>query len=74
MRLWLLRRTDTCCIYDANEGFVVRAEDSASARQYAEEECCDEGRGTWLSEVNSSCIELRAEGVPGVVIKDFLAG
>lgn len=58
--------------YDKAFGFVVRAESEADARALANEEHGDEG-DAWLDPALSKCVELTADGEPGVVLRDFAA-
>lgn len=73
MKLWLLERTEIHG-YDEYCGFVIRAEDEASARAIAVVQAGDEGAGAWMSQARSTCIELQAEGESGMVLGDFNAG
>lgn len=87
MKLWLLRPVENDPLwdpwYDKAFGFVVRAETEAEARALAHEDAGDENRGefmheklgpkgrAWLDAEHSTCVELPADGEPGVVIRDF---
>ena len=73
MRLWLLRRLDTRLLYDANAGFVVRAESEEAARNLANSQAADEGL-LWNNLSASSCEVLDHEGSRGIVLTDFNAG
>lgn len=56
-------------------GFVVRATTEVEARQMASAAGGDEtgiGRDPWFDVEMSTCVELVAEGPPGVVIVDFV--
>lgn len=63
--------------FDKNFGFVVRAETEIDARKMADNAACDENseidsiRSPWLSPDYSTCVELTAEGEPGIIITDF---
>jgi hypothetical protein len=71
--------------YDKSFGFVVRCESEKEAREIAHENAGDENRGRfldreiarttspWLDTKYSTCVELTAEGAPGLVINDFAA-
>jgi hypothetical protein len=61
-------------IYDANNGFVIRAETEQHAREIASQQRGDEGSSTWLDPRRSSCRELTADGPTEVIIRDFNAG
>lgn len=76
MKLWLLTRItdDKSPIYDCADGFVIRAETETAARRYATEQAGDEGKLVWAWSLKSLCVELTAEGEPGVVLQDFHAG
>ena len=76
MKLWLLTRkeTEASPIYDCADGFVIRAETEAQAREIASTSAGDEKAGTWLSADGSSCEELTTDGPPTVVLRDFHAG
>ena len=58
MRLWVLKRLTEQPVYDANNGFVIRASDPSEARMIATSYTCDEGKDVWLSTDTSSCDEL----------------
>ena len=82
MKLWLL-----CPVEDLQDGgnpwkppygkaygFVVRAETEGEARVAADAEAGAEnwyGDHPWKDARHSSCVELRAEGEPGVVMQDL---
>lgn len=88
MKLWLLRPIDENAgpwapTYDLMFGFVIRAETEQQAREIAEENGgCENEEGyyssalkvVWCDSALVSCVELTAEGEPGVVIHDFNAG
>lgn len=69
--------------YDKSFGFVVIAEDEASARRIAHENSGDENRGCflgketaktkapWMDGKYSTCAELVADGEPRLVMQDF---
>lgn len=71
--------------YDKAFGFVVRADTEDEARNLAHEEAGDENRGKfldreiaktkspWLDRAYSTCVELTADGVAEVIIRDFAA-
>lgn len=76
MKLWLLRAIDTKDgpwepWYDKIFGFVVRAETETKARSLAAEEKGAEGEKAWLDPSFSTCVELKAEGAPEVIIWDM---
>ncbi len=60
--------------YDCAHGFVVRADDEASARKLAAKQAGDEGRKVWLSALVTRCEELTEDGATGVIMVDFHAG
>ena len=95
MKLWILRPVESLkpgdnpweMLYDDVKamGFVVRAEDEQSARQFAQEQACDEinndymvdgkvirqQRSPWLDPAYSTCIPLTDDGEAGIVIHDI---
>lgn len=80
MKLWLLRPVSENQVggpwspwYDKAFGFVVRAMTEQEARQYAAEDCGDEGGVAWLDSALSKCAVLTPKGATGVVIRDFKA-
>lgn len=81
MKLWLLRPIDPkagpwCPWYDKAFGFVIRAATQAAARKVADENAADENDNRnhpWLNPTLSTCTELRPEGAPGLVLRDFAA-
>ena len=87
MKLWLLRprgglKPDPWDPwYDKAFGFVVRAKTETAAREFAAEDAGDEwrdhgenkGPNPWLEIALSTCVELTADGVEDVVIRDFHA-
>ena len=44
--------------FDGAYGFIVIADCSSSARKLAAQQAGDEGSATWLSEIETSCVEL----------------
>ena len=74
MKLWLLERNSLRVNDDEASGFVVRAEDETQARFFAGPQAGDEGESTWADERKSTCVELTAAGVSGVVLRDFNYG
>ena len=73
MKLWLLERGFDGT-YDANCGFVIRAETEQEARALGEKQSGDEPDGCWLDPKESKCSELLPDGEPGIVLTDFVAG
>ena len=85
MKLWILKPADLVLgkenpwepWYDKCFGFVIRAEDEASARLAANEQAGDEvypdsGEKTaWLDPSYSTCDELQTDGEAGILMKDF---
>jgi hypothetical protein len=85
MKLWLLKALDDWDPwYDTCEGFVVRAETEEHTREIAQQhEGCENpqyshhlltdirGSSPWLDPSKTSCVELVAEGKPGLVLRDF---
>jgi hypothetical protein len=57
--------------FDRMFGFVIRAESEDKARSLAASNCGDEGPDAWLSEGNSTCVELRADGPAGVILESY---
>lgn len=74
MKLYILKRLIGRPVYDANNGFVIRAHDAADARRMASENNGDEGAATWLDPDLSTCAELTDDGERGVILQDFNAG
>ena len=74
MKLWLLKRPEDDCSWDEYDGFVIRAQNEVQARRIASENPGDEGASVWLSSVLSTCEELKNQGIPGIVLSDFMAG
>lgn len=72
--------------YDCTYGFVIQAESEQEARQIAQCNGSDETKywdsekaemviyPVWIDKSLSTCVELVAEGEPGIVIEDFHAG
>lgn len=88
MKLWILRPIEDHPAwepwYDKAFGFVVRAESESEARRVAQEnggeECYrgKDGYGTgksecWTDPSAATCVELSADGHPGLVMTDFAA-
>lgn len=73
MKLWLLKRS-TEWEYDETNAFVVRAIDAMAARGIAAANSAEEGAETWLNETKSTCVEIEADGEPGVILEDHRAG
>ena len=57
--------------YDKVFAFVVRAENEDSARKIAILNKGNESRDCWANPDYSSCEELKPEGEPGVIIRDY---
>ena len=78
MNLWLLRPKNPDAgiwqDWDISEGFIVRAEDKASARRLASEEAGGEGADVWLNDSVTRCLHLTDAGPAGVLMCDFHAG
>ncbi len=74
MNLWLLRPITDHPLWDPWHdkvfGHVVRAEDEDSAREFAANNCRDEGWQVWLYSDTSTCVELSPEGEPEHIIQD----
>ncbi len=61
--------------WDCAYGFMVRAETEEEARSMASAEAGDEGADSWTDSNFSTCEAVSgAEGEPGIVMTDFLAG
>ena len=75
MKLWLLVRNEDTG-WDETEGLVIVAETEQDARRMASEKPYrgDEPPESWMDSRRSSCEELKPDGVPRVVIRDFRAG
>lgn len=74
MQLWILKRKSGPLKYDETHGVIVRAASPAAARKLAADVAGDEGRDVWLYAKNSTARVLKAEGVEGVVMIDYLEG
>ncbi len=95
MKLWILRpitddakamyrgQTRKIWSWDCAYGFVVRAEDERSAREFVarsrdrddwENTTGDEGPEAWRDVTLTSCVELTGEGGPEIILRDFVAG
>jgi hypothetical protein len=70
MKLWKLDRVHSDPYYACARGFVVRAESEEMARLMASGLAGEEGMDCWLTG-SSTCVELTADGAPGVVLRDF---
>lgn len=90
MKLWILKPIAKCHgpwspIYDCAHGFVVRAEDEASARRLIDygdtgDEYPRRWRdgepkpgNPWHDPSLSTCVELVGDGEAGVILRDFNA-
>lgn len=76
MKLWLLRPRDPPPVpnpwdpwYDLPFGLVVRAESELAAREIAHGEN-PAPQQAWRRSNASTCVELTADGEPGVIIED----
>ncbi len=74
MKLWLLAWSGA---YDRTRAVVVRAESETEARGLAKDtdgsgDSHDNYHRTWL--VEATCVRLREEGPPGIVLRDHEAG
>lgn len=88
MKLWLLRPVDKRASdddpwtpwYDKTYGFIIRAENEATARDMAHAKAGDENesqastREPWKDAKYSTCVELLPEGSPGIVMEDYASG
>lgn len=95
MKLWILKPIDQNAYaevrghnrkvwsWDCAYGFVVRAEDERSAREFVarsrerddwENTTGDEGPEVWRDVTLTSCVELTGEGEPEIILRDFVAG
>ena len=73
MKLYLLTTVENWePWYDKAFGFVVRAQDETSARTLASNNAGDEGSEAWMNPKLTACNELTPEGVPEVVIRDYV--
>jgi hypothetical protein len=52
-------------------GFVIRANSESAARALAAEQAGDEGPEAWLSPDSATCVELKADGNPEVIMSDY---
>ena len=73
MKLFLVKRIEDTD-WDEYQGHVIRAETEERARQMASESAGDEGRECWISNEQTICQELSADGVEEIIISDFHAG
>lgn len=76
MKLYLLKPLKKRFWDDRSLGFVVAAKCEWDARRLAAEQRGDEGKGFWLEDAHSSCVEIaKKTHLPeGVVLRDFNAG
>jgi hypothetical protein len=59
-------------IWDANEGFVVRAENEKKAREHVYANARgDEARSGWLDKKLSHCKKIAATGPAEIIMIDF---
>lgn len=79
MKLWILRPIEGLSDddwnpwapwYDKSFGFIVSAHDQETARNIAAENAGDEGKVAWLTEHASTCTELIAGDIAGLIMKD----
>lgn len=85
MKLWILKPHDGLIygnpyppktspwysIWDCSHGMIVRANTEEQARQIASDHHGDEGAHAWIDPKYSTCVELPAEGDPGLILLDF---
>jgi len=71
MKLWVLGLKHYR--YDYLLNVVVRAETEAAARELvaSSDDAGDEPSEWWISPAHSTCSELHADGVPGVIVADI---
>ena len=78
MNLYLLERKDEKILYDANDGFVVRAKSAKRARDLANLRVSDErhslGDDIWLNPKKSSCRQIKKTGLEMIILRDYNAG
>ena len=59
--------------YDKAFGFVIRAIDERAARELAASQCGDESKKAWQNSGYSTCVELTADGIAEVILRNFSA-
>jgi hypothetical protein len=77
MKLWLLLWREIESDWDTAQGFVVRAGSARAARRLADGKAGDENYGgehPWLNPKETTCVQLKSQGTPGVIMRDFNAG
>lgn len=78
MKLFLLERITTIDspVYDCNDGFVVAAKTSHSARKIARGCAGDEGALVWVDarESTCQCIAEKTNEKQGIILTNFHAG
>lgn len=78
MNLYLLKRKDEEILYDANDGFVIRAKSARRARVLAYYKTSDEGHfmgsDFWLNPKKSSCRQIKKTGLEMIILQDYNAG
>ncbi len=70
MKLYVLTRRHR--YHDEAVAFVVRAKSPRAARRMASQHCGDEGPDKWMDTYSVTCKELRAEGKPKIIVRDYL--
>lgn len=68
MKLWVINRDDA--VREGWRGFVVRAETEQEARDIAAAHSYY-GRDSFRSSRLSTCVEVKVEGDPGIILGDF---
>lgn len=75
MQLWKLERIEEDGpIWDANDGFVIRAPSEEEARALAASAAVDEGAEAWTDPQRSICKPLTQKGDAEIILRDFHAG
>lgn len=71
MKLWVLQAIKEVD-WDEFDGFVVRAEDEAQAREIAEQTAkYEKQKGFWLSAKTTTCKEVKVHGKAEVILSAF---
>ena len=70
MKLYVLRRLDPARPGECR-AFVVRAENSKKARNLASLYRGGEGSGVWVDPNETSCKQLKADGVEEMIVQDY---
>ena len=73
MGLWLVEAIDHVD-YDEYDGFVVRADDEATARALAQAAAVTGQKDVFTDARTSTCESILDEGLAGIILASFKAG